>query len=99
MSNKAHALLFSPRNTDFSALLGMSQGSILLTTRHIGIFIVDTGSPSRAFDGYIDKEATQKKILRDVLRKGDAYFRSGDLIYADEFGNMYFMDRMGDTFR
>jgi len=57
------------------------------------------GSPSRAFDGYIDQEATKKKILKDVLRKGDMYFRSGDLIYADEFGNMYFMDRMGDTFR
>jgi len=33
------------------------------------------------------------------LRRGDTYFRSGDLLYADEFGWMYFMDRMGDTFR
>ena len=27
------------------------------------------------------------------------YFRSGDLLYADEFGWMYFVDRMGDTYR
>jgi len=57
------------------------------------------GHPSRGFDGYVDKAATEKKIVRDVLRRGDMYFRSGDLLYADEFGWMYFMDRMGDTFR
>lgn len=55
--------------------------------------------PSRGFDGYVDKTATDSKIIRDVLRRGDSYFRSGDLLYADEFGWMYFMDRMGDTFR
>jgi len=55
--------------------------------------------PSRGFDGYVDKTATDSKIIRDVLRRGDTYFRSGDLLYADEFGWMYFMDRMGDTFR
>eukprot|EP00092_Neocalanus_flemingeri_P036124 GFUD01039329.1.p1 GENE.GFUD01039329.1~~GFUD01039329.1.p1 ORF type:complete len:650 (-),score=172.75 GFUD01039329.1:557-2506(-) len=57
------------------------------------------GSPSHGFDGYVDREATEKKIVRDVLRKGDMYFRSGDLLYADKFGWMYFVDRMGDTFR
>lgn len=55
--------------------------------------------PSRSFEGYLDKAATDSKIIRDVLKKGDMYFRSGDLLYADEFGWMYFMDRMGDTFR
>lgn len=33
------------------------------------------GHPSRGFDGYVDKAATEKKIVRDVLRKGDMYFR------------------------
>ena len=55
--------------------------------------------PSRSFDGYVDKAATEKKIVRDVLRKGDMWFRSGDLLTMDEFGWMYFVDRMGDTFR
>ena len=31
--------------------------------------------PSRSFDGYVDKEATEKKIVRDVLHKGDMWFR------------------------
>jgi len=57
------------------------------------------GHPARDFQGYVDKVATSSKIITDVFRKGDMYFRSGDLLYADEFGWMYFMDRMGDTFR
>ncbi|MAK60242.1 MAG: long-chain-acyl-CoA synthetase [Ponticaulis sp.] len=51
------------------------------------------------FDGYNDKQATEKKILRDVFRHGDAWFRSGDLMKQDHDGYFYFVDRMGDTFR
>ena len=52
------------------------------------------------FDGYAGKkENTEKKILRSVFKKGDAYFNSGDLIYADEEHYVYFSDRIGDTFR
>jgi fatty-acyl-CoA synthase len=51
------------------------------------------------FDGYETKAATQKKILRDVFKKGDAWFRTGDLMKRDELDYFYFMDRVGDTFR
>ena len=51
------------------------------------------------FDGYGNKEATQKKILRDVFKPGDAWFRTGDLMKRDAHGYYYFMDRVGDTFR
>jgi solute carrier family 27 fatty acid transporter 1/4 len=53
----------------------------------------------RRFDGYHNKEATNKKILTDVFKKGDKYFRTGDMLYMDERGTLYFADRTGDTFR
>lgn len=55
--------------------------------------------PIRSFDGYVNKEATNKKILRNVFWKGDKAFSSGDLLTMDEFGYLYFKDRTGDTFR
>ncbi len=51
------------------------------------------------FDGYNDKEQTEKKILRDVFEPGDMWFRTGDLLKKDEHAYFYFVDRIGDTFR
>ena len=51
------------------------------------------------FDGYENKEATNKKILKDVFTKGDMWFRTGDLMKRDAPGYYYFIDRVGDTFR
>ena len=47
----------------------------------------------KLFSRYVDARATRKKIVHDVLRTGDAWFRSGDLLTMDEFGWMYFVDR------
>ncbi len=52
------------------------------------------------FQGYYNNDkATNSKIIRDVFKKGDKYFRSGDLVSWDSEGRMYFHDRIGDTFR
>jgi fatty-acyl-CoA synthase len=51
------------------------------------------------FEGYSDAAATAKKVVRDVFEKGDAYFRTGDLLRSDAAGFYYFVDRIGDTFR
>ena len=51
------------------------------------------------FEGYENKDATKKKILRDVFKKGDAWFRTGDLMNHDALGYYYFVDRVGDTYR
>ena len=53
----------------------------------------------RNFEGYTKPSDTEKKILRDVFRKGDAWFRTGDLMRRDGHGYFYFVDRIGDTFR
>jgi acyl-CoA synthetase (AMP-forming)/AMP-acid ligase II len=50
-------------------------------------------------DGYQDREATQKKVVRDAFKKGDAWFNTGDLLRMDEKRRLFFVDRMGDTFR
>jgi len=51
------------------------------------------------YRGYTDESATKKKLLDNVFRKGDQYFRSGDLLRRDADGFYYFVDRIGDTFR
>ena len=56
-------------------------------------------SPAREFDGYTDREASERKVLRDVFVKGDRWFRTGDLMRRDGAGYYYFIDRVGDTYR
>jgi fatty-acyl-CoA synthase len=53
----------------------------------------------REFEGYTVKADSDKKMLRDVFRHGDVWFRTGDLMRRDEHGYFYFVDRIGDTFR
>lgn len=56
--------------------------------------------PETSFQGYLgNKKETESKVVRNVFRKGDAWYRCGDLLREDENGLWYFMDRMGDTFR
>ena len=54
---------------------------------------------TRRFDGYTDKKATEKKIVTGVMKDGDVWFRTGDLLRKDKEGFVYFVDRIGDTFR
>ncbi len=56
-------------------------------------------NPRQRFDGYEDQAQTNKKIMRDVFAKGDVWFRTGDLLRKDKDGYIYFVDRIGDTFR
>jgi citronellyl-CoA synthetase len=64
----------------------------------IGLLIGEV-SPRYAFDGYTDKSASEKKLLRDVFKPGDCWFNSGDLLRDLGFRHAQFVDRVGDTFR
>ena len=75
-----------------------------ITAHDPGLLIVFI-SPNAVFNGYTDAQATEKKILRDVFEKGDAWFNTGDLIKTVDVGyalgkvHYQFVDRIGDTFR
>lgn len=52
------------------------------------------------FLGYAgNKVQSEKKLLRGVFKAGDVYFNTGDLLFHDHRGFLYFRDRVGDTFR
>jgi len=65
----------------------------------IGQLLMDPSNVGSRFEGYTSREASEKKILRNVFEPGDAWFRTGDLMKKDEHGYFYFVDRIGDTFR
>jgi fatty-acyl-CoA synthase len=51
------------------------------------------------FEGYADAEASKAKVLRDVFKPGDAWYRTGDLMRRDAAGYYYFVDRLGESYR
>ncbi len=51
------------------------------------------------FDGYTDAGKTEKTILRNVFKTGDAWFNTGDLMRDQGYRHAQFVDRLGDTFR
>ncbi|TAQ88958.1 hypothetical protein B7494_g2721 [Chlorociboria aeruginascens] len=54
----------------------------------------------QAFSGYFNnEEATQKKFERNVFKKGDLWYRTGDALRRDGDGRWLFVDRLGDTYR
>ncbi|RDW69911.1 hypothetical protein BP5796_08308 [Coleophoma crateriformis] len=64
------------------------------------LFKLEPNDILNKFQGYFgNKSSTESKIVRDVLKKGDAWFRTGDMLSLDSDGRMFFSDRIGDTFR
>lgn len=51
------------------------------------------------FDGYTDKAASEKKLVRNAFKDGDVWFNTGDLMNPQGMGHAAFADRLGDTFR
>jgi fatty-acyl-CoA synthase len=51
------------------------------------------------FSGYRDDQATRAKIVTNAFRDGDALYNTGDTFRLDAQNNLFFVDRLGDTFR
>ena len=64
----------------------------------VGLLISEV-TARRPFDGYTDPAAGEKKLFRDVFKKGDVWFNSGDLVRDQGLRHIQFVDRVGDTFR
>lgn len=65
----------------------------------IGMIIDMPDMVAGRFEGYTSDAETERKILHDVFRKGDAWWSSGDILRCDADGYCWFVDRTGDTFR
>ncbi|KAG4432586.1 hypothetical protein IFR05_011943 [Cadophora sp. M221] len=64
-----------------------------------GEIIVQVTDPKEFAGYYNNPTATQKKFERDVFKKGDLWYRTGDALRRTGDGRWFFMDRLGDTFR
>jgi len=65
----------------------------------VGLMPESAAQRGGRFEGYADAEATNRKVLRDVFKPGDAWYRTGDLMRRDARGFYYFVDRVGETYR
>ncbi len=65
----------------------------------VGLIPDDANSRTGRFEGYVDVEASKRKVLRNVFKEGDAWYRTGDLMRRDAAGFYYFVDRVGETYR
>jgi fatty-acyl-CoA synthase len=65
----------------------------------VGLMPAADGRRAGRFEGYADPEASARKVLRNVFKEGDAWYRTGDLMRRDERGFYYFVDRVGETYR
>ncbi|MFA5939315.1 MAG: long-chain-acyl-CoA synthetase [Sinimarinibacterium sp.] len=64
----------------------------------VGLLITEV-TDKAPFDGYTDAKASEAKLLRNVLKKNDCWFNTGDLVRDQGFRHIQFVDRIGDTFR
>lgn len=64
------------------------------------LFRLDPHNIPQKFQGYLNNPtANSLKVLRNVKKEGDAWYRSGDLMRHDSEGRWWWVDRVGDTFR
>lgn len=73
--------------------------AVKCTVGETGLLICEINDLN-VFAGYVNNpQATEEKLMHNVLQEGDCYFNSGDLVCLAEDDYFSFADRLGDTFR
>ncbi|KAI1460148.1 fatty acid transporter [Annulohypoxylon moriforme] len=63
------------------------------------VYRLDPNNSAGAPKYYGNEKASQERLVRDVFEKGDLWLRIGDVMRLDKEGRLFFVDRLGDTFR
>jgi acyl-CoA synthetase (AMP-forming)/AMP-acid ligase II len=102
-------LRYRYRNVFVPALVDQESGSLARNPKtglvirqpyEVGGEMIVQVPETSAFSGYFNnEEATAKKFERNVFKKGDLWYRTGDALRRTRDGRWFFLDRLGDTFR
>jgi citronellyl-CoA synthetase len=76
-----------------------AKGFLEKTTQGQPGLLISEISKKWPFDGYTDPAKSEAAILRNVFKKGDAWYNTGDLMRNIGCKHAQFVDRLGDTFR
>lgn len=86
-------------DVDADAAVRFSNGFMRKVSKGSEGLLLGEINDKSPFDGYTDPEKTEKTILRNVFKEGDAWFNTGDMMRDLGFRHAQFVDRLGDTFR
>ncbi|KAI2462919.1 fatty acid transporter [Annulohypoxylon bovei var. microspora] len=84
---------------DTQEMLRGPDGFAIRCADEPGELIYRVESPAGVPRYYGDDAASEKRLARDVFAQGDLWLRVGDVMRLDRHGRLYFVDRLGDTFR
>lgn len=76
-----------------------AKGFLQKAQKDVPGLLISEISDKWPFDGYTDTQKSEAAILRNVFKKGDAWYNSGDLMRDIGCKHAQFVDRLGDTFR
>ncbi len=76
-----------------------SNGFLISVAKGETGLLISEISNTSVFDGYVNNESNEAKIIRNAFKHGDSWFNTGDLLQNSGFKHAKFIDRIGDTFR
>jgi citronellyl-CoA synthetase len=105
MGMTASTVILVQYDVDSDEIVRDAQGKMIQVKKGTPGLLLGEIDERFKFDGYTNSEASEAKILRDVIKPGDAWFNTGDLVMQIDVGfamglkHYQFVDRVGDTFR